>query len=336
MFVDRTYRSQAPNILKDSWEYGSILMKVRAELPDAQTNTTWDLANIDNGTGLATADGTASPLDPFILNKPEVAAKFYNKKTTFEVPITLADYQLREAFRSAQEMGRFISMIENRIQTKMTLCTDALVMRTIVNLIATKINQSSNVVNLLAEYNTLTNESLTVDRALHNEDFLKYAAKTIMLYKKYVQSASTLYNTDGYVTFTPADKLKVVVLSEFAKDMEVYLYSDTYHRELVSLDGYEEVPYWQGSGNTADAGIAERGKINVKIDNGTLTGTDVIHNGIVAVIFDDEAAAVNNENYRVTSIYNPRGEYTNYFYKWDANYMNDTAENVVVFTIEET
>jgi len=45
MFVDRTYTSQAPNILKDGWEYGSILEKVRCELPDAQNNATWDLFN---------------------------------------------------------------------------------------------------------------------------------------------------------------------------------------------------------------------------------------------------------------------------------------------------
>ena len=30
IFVDRTYTSQAPNILHDSWEYGSIMMKLRA------------------------------------------------------------------------------------------------------------------------------------------------------------------------------------------------------------------------------------------------------------------------------------------------------------------
>ena len=55
----------------------------------------------------------------------------------------------------------------------------------------------------------------------------------------------------------------------------------------------------------------------------------------MAVMFDDEAAAVCNENSRVTSIYNPRGEYTNFFYKWDAMYMNDTAENCVVFVIDD-
>ena len=35
IFVDRVYKSQAPNIMKDGWEYGSALQKVRCDLPDA-------------------------------------------------------------------------------------------------------------------------------------------------------------------------------------------------------------------------------------------------------------------------------------------------------------
>ena len=94
VFVDRTYTSQAPNILKDSWEYGSILMKVRATmddgtgLPNAVENSTWKLGDLSNGTGIngiyvpgndstepATPPSIApSPLDPFILSTPSVEA----------------------------------------------------------------------------------------------------------------------------------------------------------------------------------------------------------------------------------------------------------------------
>ena len=64
-----------------------------------------------------------------------------------------------------------------------------------------------------------------------------------------------------------------------------------------------------------------------------LTKAEVANSGVLAVMFDRDAAAVCNQNYRVTSIYNPRGEYFNYFYKWDAMYLNDILENCVVFTI---
>ena len=326
MFVDRTYTSQAPNILKDGWEYGSILEKVRCELPDAQDNATWDLFSYPK------SGGAAYP-DPFELSKPDVKAKFFNSKTTYEVPITLTVDQVREAFQSASQMSSFIAMIENRIAMKMTLCNDALIMATIDNLIGQKLHSGKNVVNLVTLYNAnkpAGASNVTAATALQDKEFLRYASKTIGMYKKYLAGASALYNEGGYVTFTPADRLKFVANTEFAKALDSYLYSDTYNEEFVKLGGYDEVAYWQGSG-TANG---DRLTIDVSVDvNGT--ATEVKNTGVVAVMFDDEAAAVCNQNYRVTSIYNPRGEYTNYFYKWDAMYMNDTLENAVVFTIAD-
>lgn len=327
-FVDRVYTSKAPAIVKDSWEYGSILMKVRAELPDAKENETWNLADKANG----------SSVDPFVITKPEVEAKFFNSKTTFEIPITIAEVQLKEAFRSAAEMNRFIAMIQNRIALKATLSTDAMIQRTINNLMAQKIGSDNNVVNLLADYNATLPAgatALTAAEAYQDRDFLKFATKTILMYKKFLANASMLYNNAGYVTFTPEQNLKFITLTDFAKSMEVYLLSDTYHNEFVKLAGYSEVPYWQGSGNGTDNTVEERSKLTVKtlLDG---TSTAVAQDGVVAVMFDDQAAAVCNENSRVTSIYNPKGEYWNYFYKYDCSYMNDVAENCVVFVIADT
>ena len=323
--VNRTYVSQAPNILKDSWEYGSIMQKVRVSVPDVRDNASWDLFNYPKTSG-----GDAYP-DPFELSKPGAKAKFYNSKNTYEIPITLADYQLKEAFQSASQFGAFIAAIENRIRMKQTLCNDGLIMATIDNLIGLTLSgNGGKVVNLLTAYNAIAPSTITADKALTNTEFLRFAAMTIAKYKKYVAQASSKYNAGNYLTFTPADKLKFIANTEFAKAMDAYLYADTYHNEFVELNGYNEVPFWQGSG-TADG---DRLIIDVSVDvNGV--ATEVKNTGVLAVMFDDEAAAVCNENYRTTSIYNPRGEYTNYFYKYDAMFMNDVEENCIVFTIKD-
>lgn len=321
--VNRTYVSQAPNILKDSWEYGSIMQKVRVSVPEVRDNASWDLFNYPK-------QSEAYP-DPFELSKPGAKAKFYNSKNTYEIPITLADYQLKEAFQSASQFGAFIAAIENRIRMKQTLCNDGLIMATIDNLVGLTLSgNGGKTINLLTAYNAIAAAPITADKALTNTEFLRFAAMTIAKYKKYVAQASAKYNAGNYITFTPADKLKFIANTEFAKAMDAYLYADTYHNEFVELNGYSEVPFWQGSG-TADG---DRLTIDVSVDvNGT--ATEVKNTGVLAVMFDDEAAAVCNENYRTTSIYNPRGEYTNYFYKWDAMFMNDVEENCVVFTIAD-
>ena len=323
VIVNRTYVSQAPNILKDSWEYGSILQKVRVSVPEVRDNATWDLFNYPK-TG-----GDAYP-DPFELSKPGATAKFYNSKNTYEIPITLTDYQLKEAFQSASQFGSFIAAIENRIRMKQTLCNDGLIMATIDNLIGLTLSgNGGKVVNLLTLYNGASG-TLTAAEALTNKEFLRFASATIAKYKKYIAQASAKYNAGNYITFTPADKLKFITNTEFAKALDAYLYSDTFNEEFVKLDGYSEVPFWQGSG-TADG---DRLTVDVSVDVSG-TATEVKNTGVLAVMFDDEAAAVCNENYRTTSIYNPRGEYTNYFYKYDAMFMNDVEENCVVFTIAD-
>lgn len=320
-FVDRVLASTAPTITRDSWEYGSILQKVRCELPDATTNPTWQLVK-------------GQSVDPFVYNPPEVTAKYFNSKTTFEIDISFTEVQVKESLKSATEFMRFIAMIENRIRTKLTLCRDNLIMRAIVNMIAEKISSGQSVINLLAEYNRTFRMTLTADKAIKDPNFLRFASATIKLYSDRLKTASTLYNNDGYVTFTPKEYQHLVLLSEFATGLEVYLFSDTYHEELLKLGAFDTVAFWQGSGTSAAPNFTAASSINAIIaSDGTTT---VNTTGVIGVLFDRDACAVCNDNPRVTSIYNPRGEYTNYFYKEDCSYINDLAENVVVFVVKDS
>lgn len=323
VFVDREYSGTAPNILRNGWEYGSALEKVRCDLPTITESNPWTLADLENGT----------TTNPFIIEKPTIQAKYFNSKTAFKVAITLGREQVREAFLSAENMNRFFSMIENRIKMIITMDTDALIMRTINNLIANKIHANHNVINLLTDYNTLTSSTLTASNCLQNADFLRYVAKTIMLYKGYLQTASMLYNNDGYVTFTKPEDLQFVILSEVAKDLEVNLYANTYNDEFVRLTGYSEIPYWQASGTTNS--FTDHSTINITALDADKQSFTVNQTGVIATMFDINAAMVCNERRPVSSIYEPMTDYYNYFYFVDAMYMNDLAENCIVFIIHD-
>lgn len=319
IFVDRVYNSTAPDILTDSWEYGSAMQKVRCEMPDAVENDSWKLTN-------------GQSYDPFVFTAPDVQSKFYDSKVTYEVQMSFTEMQVKSAFNSPAEMNSFFAMIENRIRFKLTLSNDILKTRTVNNLIAEKIHSKNNVVNLLTMYNTEFTQTLKADHALMDKDFLRYATGKIKEYIKYIQRPSMLFNDGGYTTFTPESDIKTVLLSRFVNTAEVYLQSDTFHNDLVKLVGYSEVPYWQGSGTGDEFDFAEISKINVT----TASGNAVTQTGIIGTIFDRDACMVCNANPRVTSIYNPKGEYWNYFYKYDASYFNDTMENCIVFIVADS
>lgn len=322
IFVNRPYSGKIPSVLMDGWEFGSVLEKITAEIPAATENESWELTN-----------GEEYKQDIFY--KPSVSAKFYNSKVTFEVPISITERQVKESFSSAEQLNGFLSMLYDAVDKSMTIKTDGLIMRTINNMIVTTfenepVSGEARCINLLAKYNAKFNKSLTAANALLDGDFIRFASYVIALYADRLGTISTLFNVGGKARFTSAENLHVVLLSDFAKAADTYLYSGTFHNEFVKLPKAETVPYWQGSGKGYE--FSDTSKIyNSKTVSDVTTNTE--YAAILGVMFDRNALGVSNLNRRVTSNYNAKAEFFNNYYKFDAGYFNDTNENFIVFYI---
>lgn len=325
VFVNRKYSGRAPSVLMDSWEYGSVLQKITMELPEATEDESWELVD-------------QSSYDPNVFTKPKVSTKFFNKRTTFEIPMSITEMQVKESFSSAEQLNGFVSMIYNAIDKSMTVKTDALIMRTINNMIAetvfaeygaANINSKSTVkaVNLLYLYNQEYSKSLTAGKALKDPDFIRFAAYIIGMTASRLGTISTLFNIGGKDRFTPSDMLHIVMLADFKKSADVFLQSTTFNEEYTKLPNAEVVPYWQGSGIGYD--FTDTGKVYVK----TASGHDETVTGVLCTMFDRDALGVTNFNRRVTTNYNPKAEFYNNWYKADAGYFNDFNENFVVFFV---
>lgn len=339
IFVNRPYAGKVPSILMDAWEFGSVLEKISADVPEAEENDTWGLT-----------DGKAYSQDVF--HKPTVTAKFFNSKVTFEVPVSITERQVKESFSNAAQLNGFISMIYAAVEKSMTIKADALIMRTINNMIAETVladaqafgataagdmtgadlasASTARCVNLLKLYNTKTGAEtpLTAAKAITDPEFIRFASYVMGTYADRLQSISTVFNVGNKERFTPKDMLHVVLLSDFAKAAQTYLYSDTFNRGDVLLPQAETVPFWQGSGQNYE--FASTGCIKIK-ETG---GKDVEISGVLGVMFDRDALGVCNLDRRVTTNYNAKAEFFNNYYKFDAGYFNDTNENFVVFFIE--
>lgn len=339
IFVNRPYAGKVPSVLMDAWEFGSVLEKISADVPEAEENDTWNLT-----------DGKSYDQDVF--HKPTVTAKFFNSKVTFEVPVSITERQVKESFSNAAQLNGFISMIYAAVEKSMTIKADALIMRTINNMIAETVladakafgatvaggmagadlssASTARCVNLLKLYNDKTGAStkLTAANAITDPDFIRFASYVMGTYADRLQSISTVFNVGGKERFTPKDMLHVVLLSDFAKAAQTYLYSDTFNRGDVLLPQAETVPFWQGSGQNYE--FASTGNINIKESGGKA----VEISGVLGVMFDRDALGVCNLDRRVTTNYNAKAEFFNNYYKFDAGYFNDTNENFVVFFIE--
>lgn len=328
IFVNRVYQGEAPSVMMDGWEYGSVLQKVSAGLPEATENETWELQ-----------DGQS--YDPHVFHAPKgVQAKFYNKYVTFEVDMSFTEEQLKCSFNSVTELNGFISMLYTNVENTMTVKIEALHKRTINNMIgetihaeygATPLNSKSTgkAINLLYMYNQTLPEAdrITADKAMTTPDFIRYAAYIVKLTYGRMKTMSTLFNVGKQPRFTPKDMAHIVLLEDFASGADVYLQSSTFHNELTALPESERVTYWQGTGT----GFAfnDVSKIDIK----TTSGDTVTTTGILGVIFDRWALGVSNTSRKVTSQWTPNAEFFTNFYKYKAGFFNDLNENFVVFFI---
>lgn len=329
VFVDRLYAGGVPSLVMDSWEYGSILEKVSTELPTATENSSWDLQ-----------DGT--DYSPDIFYQPKVSAKFFNSRVTFEIPLSFTEKQVKESFSSAAQLSGFIAMLTTSIENAMTVKLDALIMRTINNMLGETLQASLadsgsidptlstvKAVNLLKLYNDQAAAPITKADALSDADFIRFATYQIGLYSDRMSKISTLFNIGTKERFTPKDMQITVLLSDFSKASETFLVSDTYNQDKVALPKHESVPYWQGSGTAY--GFGDVSKIEVVTSSGDAVALD----GILGAVFDRDAIGVSNLDRRVTTNYNAKAEFFTNFYKFDAGYYNDLNENFVVFFIGE-
>jgi hypothetical protein len=330
IFVNRPYAGKVPSVLMDAWEFGSVLEKISADIPAATENDTWDLQ-----------DGQTYAQDTF--HKPTVTAKFFNSKVTFEVPVSITERQVKESFSSAEQLNGFLSMIYSAVEKSMTIKADALIMRTINNMVAETLKADKKAfgdasvnyagastvrcVNLLRLYNGNKGTTLTAAKAITDPEFIRFASYQMGLYADRMQTVSTLFNVGAKERFTPVDMLHTVLLSDFAKAAQAYLYSDTYNKDQVLLPNAETVPSWQASGKNYD--FASVSTINVK----SASGETVKVSGVLGVMFDRDALGVCNLDRRVTTTYNAKAEFFNNYFKFDAGYFNDTNENFVVFFV---
>lgn len=325
IFVNRPYSGSAPSVLMDGWEFGSVLEKITAEIPEASESETWDLV-----------DGAS--YDPNIFYQPQVSAKFFNKRVTFEIPCSFTERQVKESFSDATQLNAFLSMLYNAVDKSMTVKMDSLVMRTINSMTAETIaadygaaalgsKSGVKAINLLYLYNQRYSKSLTAANSITDPDFIRFASYEMGVTSARMSKLSSLYNIGGKDRFTPADMLHVIMLSDFKTAAGVYLQSNVFHEQFTRLPNAEEVPYWQGSGT--GYAFADISKINVTSASDKTVNTS----GILAVMFDRDALGVTNLDRRVTTNYNPKAEFYNNWYKFDAGYFNDTNENFVVFFV---
>lgn len=320
---NRVYTAKAMDMLMDSMEFGVAVQKVYIAPEDAGENGAWEIAEGDT-------------LGPGTIHLPTVEVSTFENRDTWKYTICIPTYQVKSAFLNAEAMASFISGIYNSVETSMNIAIEAMNNLCRANFIGEKLAYQESedakgihAINLLHEYNTETNNTLTVDAALKDKEFLKYACARILDVKELMKKPSKLYNTKGHLNFTAEDMEKVVLVDKFARASAMYLSADTFNSQFVELPGYESVSYWQGVGEGAT--FDEVTTISIT----TASGEEVEQSGVIGVIYDRDAIGTMFDEMHTTTYLDPEKDIEKLWFKSDKGYFNDLGENGVVFYLAE-
>ena len=323
VYFVRTYEGSKRSVLRDEHEFGAFIQKVYTEMPDAVDNATWN----EGGTKTFPQ---ASPYD--VEATIGVSSLIFGGKGTWTIEIVRPIEQIKSAFLDNASMMRFIDSIYIAIQNSFKLEEERLTALAVNTSMASCLSGGVSR-NLLAEYNAKhVDNPLTVESALENADFLKFASKEINLTVKNMAVLSTAFNKAKYTTFTSKENLVVEMLNHFASASDMYLQADTFHNELTKLPNFESVPFWQSSGNDFDFTTCSSIDITNKqlISDGNATG-NVKQGGIICFIHDTENVACYFGNRRTWDLPNPRSEVIVHGEKAEKGYSVDDHANAVVF-----
>ena len=326
VYFVRTYNGSDRKILRDEHEYGAFVQKVYYSNVQASDNPTYDYS----GTG--GAFNQQSPYD--VEQTVTVEAMIYGGKGTWTLEIVRPIAQIMSAFTEESAMLAFIDGMYTYVNNQFKLEEERLVATAANTAMASCIN-GGKARNLLSEYNTAhAGATLTVAQALESADFLKYASKEISRAIENMGKMSTVFNVDGYETFTDKENMVVEMNTEFAKASDMYLQADTFHNELVALPGFTSVPFWQTSG-TAFA-FADTSSIAVTHDDFITESNvdgEVEQSGIICFLHDIENVAAYFGRRRTWEMYNPRAEVINHGEKAEKGFAVDNHANAMVFYI---
>ena len=311
----------------DSREFSGILAHIHAEAPAVQASHAWNTF----------VSGTTQ-LGQYTIFTCLVSEKLYGLSSSYELPIALNDEQMKDCFRSEEDLAEFTAYLMVTVQNALKQHRKDQSAMNRANWIGEKIAYAGSVgakgihvINLLELYRTETGDTSITTAAQFNSTnaCLRFAAAIMDEYMGYLQEQTKMFNVGENTRFTPKDRLVVQVNAKWQKKVESVSYSDAYNIDYVRLPYFQPVSCWQGMG--AGAAWADVTKVYVT----TASGQSVNESGIVAIMVDKWAIAHTIRSQRVAVTRFDPEAVTQYYYQFRDQYINDLSLNGLVFTVQD-
>ena len=341
IFAVRPYSASMGGLEKSLPQWGAYMRKFNIVASDWKDDDAYKYPVTYDATETVPS-GNGGSVDPWIINKREFIQTNFLGQSVFSDHYTIFEDQLETAFRNSEEFGQFISMITTDMSNKIELAKENLSRGLVSNFIGGLIaeNNSSRVIHLLTEYNTVTGGSYTATSIMLPANFAPFMkwvyariAGIASLFKEMSTRYQTTLNSKPVPRHTPYNKQKMYMLGQDRYQMDARVLADTFHDNYLKYADVETINFWQGI-ETPDKIIVTPTYTNT---SGVVTtaGSAVTQTGVFALLFDEDAMGWSMiHNKVIPTPINPRGEYRNMWYHMRLRCFSDNTEKGVVFLLD--
>ena len=337
IFSVRPYSAKFKGLEMSVQQYGNMMRKL----------SVIDKAFEDDDSIDPTAIVDGGSIDPFTINKPLVQQENFYGREVYKKVLTIYDWQLDQAFSGPDQFASFIGMMMQNASDMLEQARENTKRMTIVNLIGAIIGNYSTdqQIQLVTEYNAYIGASPALtwaDICASNSDyqrFMRFAYGRIATLAALFTERSAKFHVSmpgkTIMRHTPYADQRLYMLAQERYSMEAQVLADAFHDNYLTYADVETVNFWQAINSPDEINVTPSYLETTGGQAGEIVkGAAVNQTGIFAVLMDRDAAGVVQMNERARTAYNPRGEYTNYFFSVAQQYFNSFTENAVVFTLD--
>jgi len=290
--------------------------------------------------------GDGESVDQQVIRKNKVLQTNFYGSNVYSDYYTIFRDQLECAFQGPDQMAQFWAMITQNHSDMLEQWREDSARVALINFIAAILDeqQTSRVVHLLSEYNSLTGGAYTAQSIYLPDNFrtfMQFAYSRMgaisQMFTERSQMYQTVVNELPVSRHTPLDDQRLYVLTQTQKYAEAMALANTFRDSFVtnargSID-MEYVNFWQ-SIETPDSISAKPAYINTT-GGVTVAANNVEQAGIFAVLFDREAAGyAPTQSWSQPATFNARGGYTTIWVHETEKVINDHTEKGVVFLLD--
>ena len=317
------------SIFVDSFDWGSFVERVYFSPQDLIEDDMWNLI-----------DGKVYENDHKFFG-PKVEAKIFEEAKSINTPCSFGDEQLRTAFTSWDEMGKFLSGLRTNISNTIELALQAYSHMLVSCGIAVSVRNTGTAIHLITDAIAagILEEGATYETARHSEEFQIYAMKRIKTIRDNLKVYSSVYNDGSIPTFTNDEDNKMVLLSQVVNDMKFNAKRQAYNMDEIGIGEFEDTPMWQAV-DVSDVeafgwGVASAIGLSADASDKLGIGTSAVNVlNVAGIIFDHRAMGLCPYRRKVTSSYTASADFWNEFHHLLVNYILDTKFNMIAICMD--